>query len=656
MPVPTVNDFNNAAVDLQTIGEFATSPEPTLLDRLGQERNTLEGVRQQAADTVAGEITGVTAARLAAETAKAGAEAARDQASLATATIGGVYPNGAATNIPKGIPQSGVGAITPGAGGTNGTFALAWQAGTGNFEINPSGTFTVAGGVLTNVTMTGPGRYIGAPAAVAPTPSFAASAGLAGAAVVLTPQLLVGAGQGYWVSSADGLRLDRYKNVGGVATSDTANVASIPTSTAVDDTYHERFFSAQSRYLSERRLHNKDVSRRKALVAMYLGQSNGTGGVNAQSLSGSPSANAYMPFAGPYLGYYSFYSANIEYPMNFTDIASAVPYVEAAASEGPCGGLVAALDGIFPRIYCASAAIGGQSLLKLMGSGLRCNLYAMLHKLCDYARAAGYEPVVVGATVHGEANMGGFGDMTEDAYYTYAPEYYRDFQKAAAQAMNRPEWRAPIVFHNPAQNGTAACWKIHRAIVRAAAEVENAILSSPINQWQVNGDGVHNSALGYRERGEWDGYLLRRFLQDGVRKASPKLVQAVRNGVNVTMTFDQEVTLRTQGGAFNLGSGLNVGVAQNGVEFVDNGAMIAINAGSMVFNGRIVTFSLASAPVGAAGTQEVRIGMQAGTQSGWPNNISGSPIAAANDAGEPSIYDPTKRSYHYVAPFSVTVR
>jgi hypothetical protein len=137
----------------------------------------------------------------------------------------GVFGNAAKTNIPRGLAQSSVGAITPGSGGTNGTFNLAWTS--GNFSVNPTGTFTVAGGVLTAVTITGTGLYIGA-SPIAPTPSFAALTGLTGAAVALTPVLLVTSGNGYWVQSSNGLQLDRYYNSSGVATADTT-VSSIPT-------------------------------------------------------------------------------------------------------------------------------------------------------------------------------------------------------------------------------------------------------------------------------------------------------------------------------------------------------------------------------------------------------------------------------------------
>lgn len=60
-----------------------------------------------------------------------------------------------------------------GSGGANGIFALAFTGGTGT---GGEGTFTVAGGALTSITITNPGLYT-----VAPALSFAASAGLTGA-------------------------------------------------------------------------------------------------------------------------------------------------------------------------------------------------------------------------------------------------------------------------------------------------------------------------------------------------------------------------------------------------------------------------------------------------------------------------------------------
>lgn len=127
-----------------------------------------------------------------------------------------LYP-AAQTNVPRGA--MGIGAITAGSGGANGTFALAFTG--GNFGTNPTGTFTVAGGLLTAVTLTGPGLYVGA-APTAPTPSFAASAGLTGAACPLVVDFLLGGGEFYWtdhLTDANLLALYYRSGTSAVATS-----------------------------------------------------------------------------------------------------------------------------------------------------------------------------------------------------------------------------------------------------------------------------------------------------------------------------------------------------------------------------------------------------------------------------------------------------
>lgn len=77
---------------------------------------------------------------------------------------------------PQGV--SGHGTITGGSGGANGIFPLAFTGGTGS---GAAGTFTVSNGALTAITISKSGRYT-----VAPTFSFAASAGLTGAASTAT--------------------------------------------------------------------------------------------------------------------------------------------------------------------------------------------------------------------------------------------------------------------------------------------------------------------------------------------------------------------------------------------------------------------------------------------------------------------------------------
>lgn len=121
-----------------------------------------------------------------------------------------VYPNAAATYVPRGAKSLTI--ASAGSGGTNGTFPIAWSG--GDFDVDPGGTFTVTGGAVTAVNLTGPG-YALAAAPAAPTPVLSASAGLTGAALSVSVGVLHGEGEGFWVASADGETIKRYVNSGG---------------------------------------------------------------------------------------------------------------------------------------------------------------------------------------------------------------------------------------------------------------------------------------------------------------------------------------------------------------------------------------------------------------------------------------------------------
>jgi hypothetical protein len=171
-----------------------------------------------------------------AETAETNAETARDAAltyrdaaaaqaaaAEASATSAGLsalasdYYPAATANVPRGIMSTS--GLTAGSGGTNGTFALTYSG--GNFSVNPTGTFTVSGGALTAVTITGPGLYIGA-SPTAPTATFTNSAGLTGAAITLVPDFVITSGNGYWTDHAsDTTKIQHFRNVSGTATIST---------------------------------------------------------------------------------------------------------------------------------------------------------------------------------------------------------------------------------------------------------------------------------------------------------------------------------------------------------------------------------------------------------------------------------------------------
>lgn len=167
----------------------------------------------QSAAAVADDRIAVEVAASAVAQDRQAAQTARDQA-VAAGFIHNIYPIEARDYVPRGA--IGHGAITPGAGGANGVFPLAFVG--GDFDTNPTGTFTVAGGAVTAINLTGTGLYIGNAAPAAPALSFAASAGLAGAAAALTVGYLVGGGGFYYAPSDDDGYVSQFQNVANAAT------------------------------------------------------------------------------------------------------------------------------------------------------------------------------------------------------------------------------------------------------------------------------------------------------------------------------------------------------------------------------------------------------------------------------------------------------
>ncbi|TIP08057.1 SGNH/GDSL hydrolase family protein [Mesorhizobium sp.] len=141
----------------------------------------------------------------------ASAQAARDASLYGK----GIFPTIAAA---IGLGIVGSGAITAGSGGTNGTFDLAFTGGAGS---GAAGRFVVAGGVLTQILITAPGSYT-----VAPSFSFAASAGLAGAAAAVVLGRNVDVGEYFWTEVSTGV-LGLYNVTAGPVATDTGGRAAL---------------------------------------------------------------------------------------------------------------------------------------------------------------------------------------------------------------------------------------------------------------------------------------------------------------------------------------------------------------------------------------------------------------------------------------------
>ncbi|RWM42785.1 SGNH/GDSL hydrolase family protein [Mesorhizobium sp.] len=156
-------------------------------------KDATEASAGQAAASAASSVAnaGQTAADVVTTTANlASVQAARDASLYGK----GIFPTATAA---IGFGVVGSGAITAGAGGTNGTFDLAFTGGAGS---GAAGRFVVAGGALTQILITAPGSYT-----AAPNFSFTASAGLAGASAAAVLARNVEVGEYFWTEVSSGL-------------------------------------------------------------------------------------------------------------------------------------------------------------------------------------------------------------------------------------------------------------------------------------------------------------------------------------------------------------------------------------------------------------------------------------------------------------------
>jgi hypothetical protein len=143
---------------------------------------------------------------------KAIVESMIDQVQIGQTAYALYFYDGARSYVPQGAVVGAIASedITGGASGTDGTFGVTFSG--GNFAVNPTGIFTVTGGVVTAVNITGPGLYLG-DAISAPTLDFSASDGLTGASATLTTEYLVPSGKSYITSNGDDAqRASLYRN------------------------------------------------------------------------------------------------------------------------------------------------------------------------------------------------------------------------------------------------------------------------------------------------------------------------------------------------------------------------------------------------------------------------------------------------------------
>jgi hypothetical protein len=226
--VPMVGDLSNALAQAAQAVEDSETAAALSGDK-ATEAGGYATAADQSAQDVAADRAAVASDKAAVAADKVAVKGLVDQARAATA-LSGFYADAAKDYVPAEVTSLTVDAA--GSGGTDGTFDLAWTG--GNFDIDPTGTFTVSGGVVTAVELTSGGLCIAA-TVTPPTPDFSASSGLTGATLTIGTGAKVASGNSYLVAKTGEDVLTQYYNVGGVATVSDPLVTVIKKITFADD-------------------------------------------------------------------------------------------------------------------------------------------------------------------------------------------------------------------------------------------------------------------------------------------------------------------------------------------------------------------------------------------------------------------------------------
>ena len=411
----------------------------------------------------------------------------------------------------------------------------------------------------------------------------------------------------------------------------------------------ENYVLRKQKYLDDLRL--KNSTKPKAAVVVLLGQSLAAPRNTNPILINKAAPIAKMPVGGASIMAWDFYPTNPLIVGNVKEVASAVDYVEEVGQTPAIGIINAMAGGKFAKLYVANVAIPARTIEVLMSDGPVTNLNAVLHALCKAARTDGYDPQVMFYSAHGEANAAA--GTTEQAYYDLAVEYYGRAQLYAAQAMQKPDYVAPIVLTYPLENVYNSGENdriIKSAIKRIVSDMPKVIDLGGIYQWEASSDRTHPTPKGYIQRGEAVGKALFEFFDKSSFVDHLEIVDVTLSGTTFIATFNHQIVRDTTIGA---GQNLAVGLAKDGLEWIDNGTQIAIT--ELIYGGRKITGTLASAPVGTLEQQVLRVAEQtvpAASAVGAENNAGS--VIRADKSGWSSIFDATYINHTWAIPQKFT--
>jgi hypothetical protein len=335
-------------------------------------------------------------------------------------------------------------------------------------------------------------------------------------------------------------------------------------------------------------------------------------------------------------------------PENFVDAVPTWPETRGIVSlderlfQSPAAGIAnTLLSQASHRAVFFSGARGSLDIRSIWRSGIASTLSAALYALTDQVRAAGFAPRISFYMAHGEAD-GRIATSTAD-YLAWVQTYFAKCRYFARIAMRDPDYTAPIFYTLPAQtnspnNAPAGNDRpIYRALAQLSGSVSQCFDLGAIYDMGVQKDLVHPTSEGYVLRGERVGRAIRDKLSTVTIDAPLRMTGVELSGTTFTVTLNHAAVRDA-----TRGTGLDLD-GTDGFEWWDAaaGAFIAIT--DLTYSGTTITGTLATAPTGTVGQNELRYGLQTTPINSFekPEGEKPGGVVRRDHAGWASVFDPT---------------
>lgn len=385
---------------------------------------------------------------------------------------------------------------------------------------------------------------------------------------------------------------------------------------------------------------------RKAAVVILAGQSLSSVRTSQPVLL-STAPNSYMPVGGPT---FAQISAAYNDAMMGTPLASTVALSETVGQSPVAGVASTVVGGAFSRAYLFSIGQPGLPILNNIVKAGKLNMRAAVHRLCDAARADGYEPVVMYYLCTGEADSDAGTSIA--TFLDRSSKFVSAARLTAAQAMGNPNYVAPVFATYANQMWNGASDRTVKEALRQAGLNPGVYVLGPSYPYPVDNDRIHNTNIGMIYRGEFVGKAMREWFTDDTEPAALSITDLTLSGTTFVATFSEAIV---RDATLNCGENLNTANAVDGLEWSDNGTDLAIS--SLTYGTNTITGTLSATPTGTTAQQVLRIAEQYTPGTALINyaNVAGCIVRAAT-AGWASSYNPSYTHYRWAIPQSVTPR